>query len=107
MQANTQTQRSSSEKNILTFGILPAEGCSTEVAARVHAARLRQRERLYGSGLRTNADLDEDALAAFTTPDLTGQKLFAQGGRSDAIVVAGLYAHLTRCADRCGFGERN
>ena len=59
----------------------PAEG-SAEVAAGVHAARRRQSERLQGSGLRTNADLDGDALAAFATPDLAGQKLLAQAAEA-------------------------
>ena len=98
MQANTrQTQRPSSEKNILTFGILTAEGCSAEVAAHVHAARRQQSERLHGSGLRTNADLDGDGLAAFTTPDLAGQKLLAQAAEAMRLSSRG-YTRILRVA---------
>lgn len=55
----------------------PAEG-SAEVAARVAAARWLQYQRLDGTAMRTNADLDGDMLEATATPDELGQRLLAQ-----------------------------
>jgi hypothetical protein len=59
----------------------------------VHAADFGERRAGYGGGLRTNADLDGGC--DFYHTSLTGQKLFERL-KLDAIVVAGLYAHLTR-----------
>lgn len=74
----------------------PAEG-SAEVGARVHAARLMQSARLQGTGLRTNADLDGDALAAFATPDAAGQKLLAQAAEAMRLSARG-YTRILRVA---------
>jgi magnesium chelatase family protein len=74
----------------------PAEG-SAEVAARVQAARLLQSARLQGTGLRTNADLDGDALAAFATPDVAGQKLLTQAAEAMRLSARG-YTRILRVA---------
>ena len=74
----------------------PAEG-SAEVAARVQVARQLQSARLYGSGLRTNADLDGDTLAAFATPDAAGQKLLAQAAEAMRLSARG-YTRILRVA---------
>jgi magnesium chelatase family protein len=74
----------------------PAEG-SAEVAARVHAARVLQSARLQGTGLRTNADLDGGALAAFATPDVAGQCLLAQAAEAMRLSARG-YTRILRVA---------
>jgi magnesium chelatase family protein len=74
----------------------PAEG-SAEVAARVQVARQLQSERLLGTGLRTNADLDGDTLAAFATPDAAGQKLLAQAAEAMRLSARG-YTRILRVA---------
>ncbi len=74
----------------------PAEG-SAEVAARVHAARVLQSARLQGTGLRTNADLDGDALAAFATPDVAGQSLLAHAAEAMRLSARG-YTRILRVA---------
>lgn len=74
----------------------PAEG-SAEVAVRVHAARHRQSERLRETGMRTNADLDGDMLAAFATPDAAGQKLLAQAAEAMRLSARG-YTRILRVA---------
>ena len=52
----------------------PAES-SAQVAARVAAARGVQTERLNGTRMRSNADLDGESLDLFATPDGEGMKL--------------------------------
>jgi magnesium chelatase family protein len=74
----------------------PAEG-SAEVAVRVHAARILQCARLQGTDLRTNADLDGDALAAFATPDAAGQSLLAQAAEAMRLSARG-YTRILRVA---------
>lgn len=74
----------------------PAEG-SAEVAARVHAARQRQSERLQGAPMRTNADLDGEMLAAFANPDAAGQKLLAQAAEAMRLSARG-YTRILRVA---------
>ncbi|OYY68131.1 MAG: AAA family ATPase [Sphingomonadales bacterium 28-55-16] len=74
----------------------PAEG-SAEVAARVHAARQRQSERLQGTPMRTNADLDGEMLAAFANPDAAGQKLLAQAAEAMRLSARG-YTRILRVA---------
>lgn len=74
----------------------PAEG-SAEVAARVRAARDLQSARLADTRLRTNADLDGDALAAFATPDAAGQKLLAQAAEAMRLSARG-YTRILRVA---------
>lgn len=74
----------------------PSEG-SSEVAARVHAARDIQSTRLKGTRLRTNAELDGDALAAFATPDEPGQKLLARAAEAMRLSARG-YTRILRVA---------
>lgn len=74
----------------------PSEG-SAEVAARVHAARAIQRRRLGGTGMRTNAELDGDALAAHAGPDEEGQKLLAQAAEAMRLSARG-YTRILRVA---------
>jgi magnesium chelatase family protein len=66
----------------------PAEG-SAEVAARVARARAIQSERLDGTGLRTNAELDGDALEAHATPDEAGRKLLMQAAETMRLSARG------------------
>ncbi len=74
----------------------PAEG-SAEVAARVAAARTLQTARLDGTEMRSNADLDGDALEAHATPDETGRKLLMQA--ADAMrLTARAYTRILRVA---------
>jgi magnesium chelatase family protein len=74
----------------------PAEG-SAEVAARVDSARDIQLKRLNGTGLRTNAELDGDALATHATPDAPGQKLLAQAAEAMRLSARG-YTRILRVA---------
>ncbi|MBK9432970.1 MAG: YifB family Mg chelatase-like AAA ATPase [Sphingomonadales bacterium] len=55
----------------------PSEG-NTEIGARVAAARNVQNQRLNGTPMRTNAELDGDLLDQTATPDEPGQRLLAQ-----------------------------
>ena len=52
---------------------------------------------MQGSGLRTNADLDGDALAAFATPDIAAQKLLAQAAEMMRMSARG-YTRILRVA---------
>lgn len=74
----------------------PAEG-SAEVAARVAAARGVQAARRAGTGLRTNAELDGDALERFATPDEAGRALLAQAAASMRLSARG-YTRILRVA---------
>jgi magnesium chelatase family protein len=74
----------------------PPEG-STEVAARVAAARAVQAERLAGSGLRTNAELDGEALDRFAGPDEAGHALLAQAAVAMKLSARG-YTRILRVA---------
>lgn len=74
----------------------PSEG-STEVAARVAAARDIQSKRLYDTYMRTNAELDGDALKAHATPDEPGQKLLAQAAEAMRLSARG-YTRILRVA---------
>ncbi len=74
----------------------PAEG-SAEVAVRVQAARLAQTGRLSGTKMRTNAELDGDALEAFATPDEPGQRLLAQAAEAMRLSARG-YTRVLRVA---------
>lgn len=74
----------------------PAEG-SAEVARRVHAARQIQSRRLDGTALRSNAELDGDALAAHATPDDAGRKLLAQAAEAMRLSARG-YTRILRVA---------
>jgi magnesium chelatase family protein len=72
----------------------PAEG-SDEVAARVLAARAVQTTRLLDTKMRTNAELDGDALEAHATPDEPGQKLLAQAAEAMRLSARG-YTRILR-----------
>ena len=74
----------------------PAEG-SGEVAARVLAAREVQTARLAGSTMRTNAELDGDALECHATPDEPGQRLLAQAAEAMRLSARG-YTRIMRVA---------
>ena len=74
----------------------PAEG-SAEVAARVRAARDVQSERLAGTTMRTNAELDGDPLAEHAMPDEPGQKLLAQAAEAMRLSARG-YTRILRVA---------
>ena len=74
----------------------PAEG-SAEVAARVAAARAVQTARLEGTKMRTNAQLDGDALEAHATPDEPGRKLLLQAAEAMRLSARG-YTRMLRVA---------
>lgn len=85
----------------------PAEG-SADVAARVKAARDRQSARLAGTKMRTNAELDGDALAQYASPDEPGRKLLAQAAEAMRLSARG-YTRILRVsrtiADLAGVDE--
>ena len=78
----------------------PAEG-STEVAARVAAARDRQTARYVGTGARTNAEIDGDLLESAATPDEPGRKLLAQAAEAMRLSARGYTRVLTGRAHDC------
>ena len=74
----------------------PAEG-SAEVAARVAAARAIQTARLQGTAMRSNAQLQGDALDDHATPDEAGRALLMQA--ADAMrLSARAYTRILRVA---------
>jgi magnesium chelatase family protein len=68
----------------------PAEG-SAQVSARVAAARKLQ----IGRGIRSNAELDGEALAAHATPDEPGRKLLMQAAEAMRLSARG-YTRMLR-----------
>jgi magnesium chelatase family protein len=74
----------------------PAEG-SAEVAARVAAARGVQTARLAGTGARSNAELDGEALDRHATPDEAGRKLLLQAAEAMRLTARG-YTRMLRVA---------
>jgi magnesium chelatase family protein len=74
----------------------PAEG-SAEVAARVAAARAIQTGRLHGTAMRSNAELDGDALDAHATPDEPGRQLLMQAAEAMRLSARG-YTRMLRVA---------
>jgi magnesium chelatase family protein len=74
----------------------PAEG-SAEVGARVLAARQVQSARLADTPMRTNAELDGDALEEHATPDEPGQRLLAQAAEAMRLSARG-YTRILRVA---------
>ena len=70
----------------------PAEG-SAEVAARVARARARQSER----GIRSNAELEGEALETHATPDDAGRKLLLQAAEAMRLSARG-YTRMLRVA---------
>ena len=74
----------------------PAEG-SVEVAARVAAARAVQTAR-YGDGkVRTNAEVDGEALEQVAGPDEVGRQLLAQAAAAMKLSARG-YTRVLRVA---------
>jgi magnesium chelatase family protein len=71
----------------------PAAEGSTEVAARVAAARERQSAR----GIRSNAELDGDLLEEHATPDEPGHKLLLQAAEAMRLSARG-YTRMRRVA---------
>jgi magnesium chelatase family protein len=55
---------------------------SATVAARVAQARDRQRARLYGTSMRSNAEMDAKALDAHATPDAEGAALLLRAAQA-------------------------
>ena len=74
----------------------PREG-SADIAARVSAARTVQTSRLAGSSMRTNAELDGDALERFAAPDTEGQALLMQAAQAMHLSARG-YTRMLRVA---------
>ena len=74
----------------------PTEG-SAQVAARVAAARMIQTERLAGTKMRSNAQLDGEMLEAHATPDEAGRKLLMQAAEAMRLSARG-YTRMLRVA---------
>ncbi|MBX7514322.1 YifB family Mg chelatase-like AAA ATPase [Qipengyuania sp. GH38] len=74
----------------------PSEG-SAEVAARVAAARQRQTARKEETGVRTNAELQGDALDRFAAPDEDGRALLLQAATAMRL-SARAYTRMLRVA---------
>ena len=74
----------------------PAEG-SAQVAARVATARTVQTARLSGTAMRTNAQLDGEALDSHATPDEPGRKLLMQAAEAMRLSARG-YTRILRVA---------
>ena len=74
----------------------PAEG-STDVAARVAAARAIQTARFDETRARTNAELDGAPLEKFATPDDPGRKLLHQAAEAMRLSARG-YTRMLRVA---------
>lgn len=68
----------------------PAEG-SSEVAARVRAAREVQTARYQGRGVRTNAEADGEILENAATPDEPGRRLLAQAAEAMRLSARGFH----------------
>ncbi len=74
----------------------PTEG-SMEVAARVVRARAIQTARFKGSGVRTNAEVDGEALQACATPNAAGLMLLTQAATAMKLSARG-YTRILRVA---------
>lgn len=74
----------------------PAEG-SAQVAARVAQARAVQSARREDSGVRTNAELEGEALERFATPDEPGRRLLMQAAEAMRLSARG-YTRMLRVA---------
>jgi magnesium chelatase family protein len=68
----------------------PVEG-SSDVAARVAAARGVQTRRYEGKGLRTNAEVDGDLLDEVATPDEPGRRLLGQAAEAMRLSARGYH----------------
>jgi magnesium chelatase family protein len=69
----------------------PAAEGSTEVAARVAAARGIQRERYAAHGLRSNAEAEGELLDAVAQPDATGAKLLTEAAERMKLSARGYH----------------
>ena len=74
----------------------PGEG-SVEIAARVATARTIQTERLRGTLMRSNAELDGEALDLHATPDEAGRTLLMQAAEAMRLTARG-YTRILRVA---------
>jgi len=70
---------------------------SAQVAARVATARGVQTERLCGTRMRNNADLDGESLDRFATPDGEGMKLLIRAAEAMNLTARG-YTRIRRVA---------
>jgi len=68
----------------------PAEG-SDDVASRVNRARDVQRERYDGQGIRTNAEVEGEALDRVATPDASGAKLLTEAADTMRLTARGYH----------------
>jgi len=68
----------------------PAEG-STQVAARVEAARTLQRARYESAGLRSNAEAEGQVLDAVATPEPAGAQLLNQAAEAMGLTARGYH----------------
>jgi magnesium chelatase family protein len=68
----------------------PAEGTAA-VAARVEAARVLQRKRYDGSGVRTNAEVEGEMLDAVATPDAAGARLLTDAAETMRLTARGYH----------------
>ena len=75
----------------------PSSESSEAVAHRVVAARRIQSQRGKESGVRTNAELDGDALERYATPDQAGQRLLLQAAEAMRL-TARSYTRMLRLA---------
>ncbi len=75
----------------------PSAETSTQVAARVAAARARQTARYAGTAIRSNAEADGEALRSHSTPDAEGQRLLTQAADTLRLSARG-YARVLRVA---------
>ncbi|WP_373353958.1 YifB family Mg chelatase-like AAA ATPase [Pseudoroseicyclus sp. CXY001] len=88
---------------------LPASGeGSTEVGARVRAARALQAKRFAGSPLRQNADAEGKALEELATPDAEGRELLLKAAERFSLTARGYHRVLRvarTIADLAGSAE--
>ncbi|OCC25466.1 AAA family ATPase [Croceicoccus estronivorus] len=75
----------------------PSSEGSADVAERVAAARTVQIERLKGTAMRSNAELDGDMLVTHATPDNAGQALLTQAAEAMRLSARG-YTRMLRVA---------
>jgi len=81
----------------LDLALPPASEGSAQVAARVAAARAIQTDRLRGTIMRTNAELDGETLDRHAAPDADGHKLLIRAAEAMALSARG-YTRIRRVA---------
>jgi magnesium chelatase family protein len=69
----------------------PAAEDSAAVAARVHAARQRQRERFAGHAVRTNAEAEGELLDEIAKPDAAESKLLTEAAERMRLSARGYH----------------